>query len=68
ARAQNALGFINDVDVAKAALVKLAGGDSEMRSAAAFICGWHSPRYARLCRRSIRELEPLLYARAPWNR
>jgi len=68
ARAQNALGFINDVDVAKAALVKWAGDDSEMRSAAAFICGWHSPRYARLCRRSIRELEPLLYARAPWNR
>ncbi len=68
ARVQNALGFINDVDVARAALDQWAGDEAELRAAAVFVCGWHGPRYARLCRRSIRELEPLLYEKAPWNR
>lgn len=68
ARVQNGLGFINDVDVARTTLVKWAGDDSEMRAAAAFICGWHAPRYTRQCRRAIRELEPLLYEKAPWSR
>jgi len=67
-RAQTALGFINDVDVARERLAAWAGNDAELRAAAAFICGWHGPRYARLARRALRDLEPLLWGKTPWSR
>ncbi|MCK0512190.1 CHAD domain-containing protein [Aromatoleum buckelii] len=67
-RAQDALGFVNDVDVARGRLLGWAGEDAELRAAAAFVSGWHSPRYARLARRSLRELEPLLWGKTPWAR
>lgn len=66
-RAQNALGFINDVDVARTRLAGYAAADPELRAAAAFVCGWHGPRYAKLCRQSIRDLKPLMKGRAPWS-
>ncbi len=67
-RVQNALGFVNDVDVARTRLLAWAGDDSELRAAAAFVLGWHGPRYARLARRALRELEPLLSGKTPWGR
>ena len=66
-RTQNALGFINDVDVANSTLDAWAGTDSELRVASAFVRGWHGPRYARLARRSVRELNKLLRVKAPWQ-
>ena len=33
---------------------------------AAFVLGWHAPRYARLRRRVLRESEPLLWGDKPW--
>ncbi|MFN3986440.1 MAG: CHAD domain-containing protein [Rhodocyclaceae bacterium] len=66
ARSQNALGFINDVDVARARLAAWAGDDPILRAATGFACGWHGPRYTRLSRRAIVELEPLLWGKAPW--
>ncbi len=68
ARVQNALGFIHDVDIARSVLARVAGDDPGLQTAASFVFGWHGPRYARMCRRSMRELEPLLYERAPWDR
>ncbi|ENO95469.1 CHAD domain containing protein, partial [Thauera phenylacetica B4P] len=34
--------------------------------AAAFVLGWHAPRYARLRRRVLGECEPLLWGGKPW--
>jgi CHAD domain-containing protein len=66
-RAQNALGFVNDIDVARNRLADYAEDDPELSAAAAFVCGWHGPRYAKLCRQSIRDLEPLMKGRTPWS-
>ena len=66
-RAQKALGFIHDLDVARERLLEHAGDDPEMNAAAAFVCGWHGPRYARLCQRSIDELRTLVKGDAPWQ-
>lgn len=67
AQAQAALGFINDLDVARNRLVAWAGDAPDLRAAAGFACGWHGPRYAKLSRRAIVELDPLLWGRAPWH-
>ena len=67
AQAQNALGFINDLDVARGRLVRWAGEEAELRAAAGFACGWHGPRYAKLSRRAVLELKPLLWGKAPWE-
>lgn len=68
ARAQNALGFINDLDVARHRLATMAGEDAELARAAAFSCGWHGPQYAKACRSSIRELAPLLEESSRWKK
>ncbi len=66
-RAQDALGFINDLNVARKQLARSAGDDPQLQIAAAFVCGWHGPRYSKLCRRAIDELGPLLKGTAPWH-
>lgn len=68
AQAQNALGFINDVDVARTRLSTRVGDDPTLCAAAAFVCGWHGPRYARLCRQSIQDLAPVMNGPVPWRR
>lgn len=68
AAAQNALGFVNDLDVARGRLAAWAGDEPQLRAAAGFACGWHGPRYAKLCRRAVADLEPLLWEAAPWKR
>ena len=66
-RTQDALGFIHDVDVARACLAAWSADDPALREAAAFVCGWHGPRHARLSRRSVREAKPLLQrGTVPW--
>lgn len=67
AETQNALGFVNDLDVARGRLAAWAGDEPQLRAAAGFACGWHGPRYARLCRRAVADLEPLLWEAAPWK-
>lgn len=67
AEAQNALGFVNDLDVARGRLVRWAGDEPQLRAAAGFACGWHGPRYAKMCRRAVADLEPLLWEAAPWK-
>ncbi|NMG29739.1 CHAD domain-containing protein [Aromatoleum evansii] len=65
-RAQNALGFVHDVDVARTRLAHFAGDDAQLGAAVAFVCGWHGPGYARLGRRALRDVERLLQEDAPW--
>ena len=66
--AQTLLGFINDLDVARNRLAALSADDPELACAVAFSCGWHGPRYAKACRRSIRELAPLIDDRTRWKK
>ncbi|THF62286.1 CYTH and CHAD domain-containing protein [Pseudothauera nasutitermitis] len=66
-RAQDTLGFLNDVDVARGRLDNWAEEDESLRPATAFVAGWHGPRYARLRRRTLQEVRPLLWGRAPWR-
>lgn len=66
-KAQNALGFINDVEVARGRLATRAGEAPDLRAAAAYICGWHGPRYGRLGQRALRDVERLLHRKAPWG-
>jgi adenylate cyclase len=65
-RAQNTLGFLQDVDIAHGRLDAWAGHDGALRAAAAFILGWHGQRYARLRRRVLHDCEPLLWGKTPW--
>jgi inorganic triphosphatase YgiF len=66
-RLQGALGFINDIDVARVRFTAWSATDADLREAAAFVCGWHGPRHARLSRRSVREAATLLKRnRSPW--
>ncbi len=67
ARTQSALGFVNDIDVARTTLLGQAGDDPELRGAAAFVFGWHAPRYKRLGTRAVRDLDALLGGPNPWG-
>lgn len=66
-RAQDALGFVHDMDVAREHLARRAGGDPALLAASAFVCGWHGPRYHKLCRRALADLAPLVDGPAPWR-
>lgn len=65
--AQSALGFVNDLDVARGRLDAWAGDDAGLQRAVAFVSGWHAQRYARLRRRALREVERLLWGKTPWK-
>jgi adenylate cyclase len=64
--AQSTLGFLHDVDMARGRLNAWAGKRIDLLAAASFIIGWHGPRYARLRRRVLQEVEPLLWGKTPW--
>lgn len=65
-RAQNTLGFLQDVDIARLRLNAWAGQEPALDAATGFILGWHAPRYARLRRRVLQDCEPLLWGKTPW--
>ncbi|MER2551968.1 MAG: CHAD domain-containing protein, partial [Thauera sp.] len=65
-RAQTTLGFLQDVDIAQQRLAEWSRAQPLLAPAAAFVLGWHAPRYARLRRRVLRECEPLLWGSKPW--
>lgn len=65
-KAQTALGFLQDVDIAQQRLSAWTRANPALAPAAAFVLGWHAPRYARLRRRVLRECAPLLDGRKPW--
>lgn len=65
-RTQTTLGFLQDVDIAHQRLTTWSRANPAIASAAAFVLGWHAPRYARLRRRVLRQSAPLLTGRKPW--
>ncbi len=66
ARAQTTLGFLQDVDAARARLAQWTAAQPAIAPAAAFVLGWHAPRYTRLRERVIRDCHPLVHGRRPW--
>lgn len=63
---QTALGFLQDVNIAQQRLEAWSRANPALAPAAAFVLGWHAPRYARLRRRVLAECAPLLHGRKPW--
>jgi adenylate cyclase len=66
ARAQRVLGFLQDVVVARRRLDTWVRDDARLTAAAAFLLGWHAPRYANLRRRVLHDCEPVLCGNKPW--
>lgn len=64
---QGALGYINDVDVARERLAERAGDDTALQIAAAYLCGWHGARHQRQGRRTLRRLARILGEARPWR-
>ncbi|AVR89249.1 CYTH and CHAD domain-containing protein [Thauera aromatica] len=64
--AQTTLGFLQDVDTARARLAQWTAAQPAIAPAAAFVLGWHAPRYTRLRERVIRNCHPLVHGRRPW--
>lgn len=65
-RAQTTLGFLHDVDGARQRLAGWTQERPQLAPAAAFVLGWHAPRYTRLRRRVLRACESLLWGGKPW--
>lgn len=65
-QAQNTLGYLNDVDVARGRLAAWADDVPALHAASAFVLGWHAPRYARCRRRVLDDVRPVLWGKKPW--
>lgn len=66
AKVQGALGYLNDVDLGRMRLSGWAEDLHVLQTAAAFVTGWHAPRYARHRRRILDRARPLLWGKKPW--
>ncbi len=60
------LGFLQDVDIARARLLGWAAADASLQAAVAFVLGWHAPRYAGLRHGVLQTAEPVLWGKTPW--
>ncbi|MFT3759157.1 CHAD domain-containing protein [Thauera sp.] len=60
------LGFLQDVDIARERLLGWAAADTSLQPAAAFVLGWHAPRYASLRHGVLQAGEPVLWGKTPW--
>jgi len=65
-KALDVLGFLQDVDIARGRMLAWADTDAGLKSAIAFVLGWHAPRYARLRGKVLQDAEPVLWGRTPW--
>ncbi len=67
-RAQEALGYLNDVEVGNARLAGWAGDDPVLREGATFVAGWHAALGRRVRRRILPRVAELLDGRPPWRK
>jgi adenylate cyclase len=66
ARAQDRLGYLNDVAVARSHLATLADADTSLREAVAFVSGWHGAQTVTVQREALAAVAALLARRKPW--
>lgn len=67
-RAQEQLGYLNDVEIARGRMLGWLEASPELSPAAHFVIGWHAPRCLKIRRRILLEVEPLLWGKAAWKR
>lgn len=65
-RAQDTLGFLQDLEAARGWLNDWAVEDAELGVAASFVLGWHAPRQAKLRSRVLHDCESVLWGKTPW--
>ena len=65
--AQDTLGFIQDLEVARTRIEAWTQDDPSLGTAVGFVLGWHAPRYTELCRRVLHDCGPILWGKVPWE-
>lgn len=65
--AQDSLGFIQDLEVARTRIEAWTRDDPSLGTAVGFVLGWHAPRYTELCRRALHDCGPILWGKVPWD-
>lgn len=66
-RAQEQLGYLNDVEIARGRMLGWLEDTPELGAAAHFVIGWHTPKCLKIRRRILLEVEPLLWGKAAWK-
>ncbi|MCB1958984.1 MAG: CHAD domain-containing protein [Rhodocyclaceae bacterium] len=64
---QDLLGYLNDVEIARNHVLNWSEAQPALSAPAHFLIGWHAPRCARVRRRILLEIEPLLWGKTPWK-
>lgn len=67
-RAQEQLGYLNDVEIARTRMLGWLDAQDGLAAATHFVLGWHAPRCLRIRRRILLEVEPLLWGKSAWKR
>lgn len=67
-RAQEQLGYLNDVEIARGRMLAWTEAAPELSAAVHFVIGWHTPRCLKIRRRILLEIEPLLWGKSAWKR
>ena len=64
---QDLLGYLNDVEIARNHVLAWREAQPALDAPAHFLVGWHAPQCARVRRRILLEIEPLLWGKTPWK-
>jgi adenylate cyclase len=65
-RAQTALGYLQDLEVARGRLEIWAHEAPALSLAVGFVLGWHGPRFSSLRAQVLEDTRPVLWGSAPW--
>ncbi|MCB1906847.1 MAG: CHAD domain-containing protein [Rhodocyclaceae bacterium] len=68
ARAQEHLGYLNDVEVGNRRMRQWAGDSATLQGAAAFVAGWHCAVAAQVRQQVLPEIAAVLEGKFPWRR
>lgn len=66
-QAQRALGYLQDMEVARARLETWTREKPALALAAGFFLGWHGPGYSDFRHRVLADTKPVLWGTAPWK-
>lgn len=66
-QAQTLLGYLQDIEVARARLENWKHDAPSLALAVGFVLGWHGPRYASSRNQVLETTRPVLWGNAPWK-
>ncbi|MCB1915487.1 MAG: CHAD domain-containing protein [Rhodocyclaceae bacterium] len=67
ARAQEHLGYLNDIEVGNQRMLQWAGDSPSLLRAAAYVAGWHGAMAAQVRRQVLPEIAAVLDGSSPWR-